>query len=210
MSEMLTFRSWVLGATAENPNNQPVYTPADNNAYPGETFDIHYATGPQDFATGIAVLDSVTVANLQVPRMALGVATQIGTDDVGQPFDGLLGLGFQAQNTITPDQSPTFMELAMGELDAPIFAVNLKSDGSGTLEFGAVDQAAYQGELVGGPVNAETASWIVDGVSYAVGDTSFAQQMNFGMSLSYFILNLEPLLWKRVGGKSEGGANLGW
>ena len=97
----------------------------------------------------------------------------------------------------------------MGELDAPIFAVNLKSDGSGTLEFGAVDQAAYQGELVGGPVNAETASWIVDGVSYAVGDTSFAQQMNFGMSLSYFILNLEPLLWKRVGGKSEGGANLG-
>ena len=138
-------------------------------------------TGPQDFATGIAVLDSVTIANLQIPRMAIGVAAQIGTDEVGQPWDGILGLGFQTQNSIKPDQSSTFMELAMGELDAPIFAVDLKSDGSGTLEFGAVDQAAYQGDLVGAPINVETGTWIVDGVSYTVGDTSFAQQMTFGM-----------------------------
>lgn len=86
------------------------------------------------------------------------------------------------------------MELAIGELDAPIFAVNLKRDGSGTLEFGAVDQAAYQGDLVGAPVNAETSSWYVDGVSYGVGDSSFAQQMLFGM----FILTLIPLLWEQM------------
>lgn len=61
-----------------------------------------------------------------------------------------------------PNQILTFFETAQSDLDEQIFALNLHADGSGTIELGAVDDLAYQGELMNLPFDGSTSSWIVD------------------------------------------------
>lgn len=115
--------------------------------------------------------------------MALGVANTLGSDFANMAADGIIGFGFQGQNSIKPDQSPTFFETSQSNLDQPIFALDLHADGSGTIELGAVDNSAYQGELMSLPIDGTTSSWIVDGVTFDFGD-GFTMPMSFGMSQS--------------------------
>lgn len=156
-----------------------MYYPVSSNADPGETFDIQYV-GENNWVKGDVAIDDVTVAGLTIPSMKLGVANAVGSDNVGQEFDGLIGLSFGSQNTISPSPSLTFMELALPYLDQPVFAVNLKGDGSGTIEFGTVDDAGYSGDLMGVSVDNSSSAWHVNGVTFDVGDQSFSQQMLFG------------------------------
>ena len=172
---------WVLGPNAPNPNGRAVYYPADNNADPGEAFNINYqGTGDgNDYVSGNAALDSVTVAGLQIPNVPLDVATDVGSVVTSAPYDGIIGFGFQGQNSIRPDQSQTFMELAVPNLDQPIFALDLYPDGSGTIELGATDDTAYSGDLMSIPIDGSTSSWIVDGVTFDFGN-GFSMPMSFG------------------------------
>lgn len=180
-TEHIGILRWVLGPQAPNPNGQPVYYPGEKNANPGEAFNIRYL-GPNNWVSGDAALDSVTVAGYQVPRMALGVANAMGSDHIGH-HNGIIGFGFQGQNSISPDKSKTFMEMAQPNLDQPIFALALHADGSGSIELGAVDDAAHKGDLMNLPVDGSTGSWIVQ-VSFDFGN-GFNQQMSFGALLLF-------------------------
>lgn len=117
--------------------------------------------------------------------MPLDIATDLGSDNAEKQFDGVIGFGFQAQNQLTPVQSSTFMEHAMEQLKEPIFAVDFRKDGSGTIEFGGIDDTAYTGELMSLAVNKSTSSWIVDDVSFDFGD-GLTQQMSFGKRFLLF------------------------
>ena len=66
--------------------------------------------------------------------------------------DGILGLAFQAANTIKPTSQPTFFENAMASLMAPVFTANLKAGSAGSYQFGFIDSTAYTGTLQYTPV----------------------------------------------------------
>ena len=88
-------------------------------------------------------------------------------------------------NSIRPDTSYTFFELALEYLDQPVIVMNLKGDGSGTMGIGYVDDTAYAGDLMSAPADNSEANayhWMVDGVTFGTGDSSFSQPMMFGTS----------------------------
>ena len=173
---------WVYGPNAPNSQNRAVYTPT--TLADGETFNAHYGAvyDQNTFASGPVAIDSVSIAGVTVDSMDVGAADQVGPGEQ-QPYDGVLGLQWSGTNSITPDPSQTFFELANQQLDQPVIAMNLKGDGSGTMGLGYIDDAAYSGDLVGFYYdNAATGHYMADGVTFGVGDSSFSQQMMFGMS----------------------------
>ena len=68
--------------------------------------------------------------------MDIGVADTLGSLTQEQPYDGMIGLAFQGLNSVSPDKSQTFPELMQPYLDSPVFSVNFKEDGSGSMLFG--------------------------------------------------------------------------
>lgn len=130
--------------------------------------------------------------------MPLGVADSIGSGFSNLNFDGIIGFGFQGQNSIKPDQSQTFMETALPNLDQPTFAVDLHIDGSGTIELDAVDNSKFDGDLMSLSVDGGTNSWIVD-VTFDFGD-GFMQQMSFGMLTPLCQIRSELITFLDTGG----------
>ncbi len=91
--------------------------------------------------------------------------------------DGLLGLAFQAANTIKPTSQPTFFENAIPSLQAPVFTANLKAGSAGSYQFGFIDNTAYSGSLHYTPVVTSASAvglWAFNtnpGASVAIADT---------------------------------------
>lgn len=119
------------------------------------------------------------MAGLHVPHMPIDVATTLGSDNANQQFDGVIGFGWKSANLLRPVQSCIFMEYITSDLAEPIFAVDFWKDGSGTIEFGRVDETAYKGQLTSFTVDNSTGTWVVDGVSFDFGDHQ-AQSMSIG------------------------------
>ena len=77
------------------------------------------------------------------------------------------------------------MEAAQKYLSAPVFSLNLKTDGSGSLDFGKIDSSKYTGDLIKGQVSNQTdATWTVDQVTLSVngGKVEKTQAFLFGKS----------------------------
>ena len=72
------------------------------------------------------------------------------------------------------------MEAAIASLRRPIFALNLKRDSSGTMDFGHVESALYDRSLISTSVNSSKASWVLDKVTLATEKMSVTHDMLFG------------------------------
>ena len=116
--------------------------------------------------------------------MDIGVADFIGPAKASMlTYDGILGLQWQSDNTIRPDASNTFFELAQQYMDQPVLAMNLNQDGSGTMGLGSIDDTAYSGDLVTITIDNSLGAndhWSADTVTFGVGDPTFTQEMIFG------------------------------
>lgn len=68
-----------------------------------ETFNAEYAypTGPN---SGPVVQTDVTLGNLTVTKFAVGTATKVTFQDAS--IDGIMGLGFQSENSSEPSCFP--------------------------------------------------------------------------------------------------------
>jgi aspergillopepsin I len=178
-------QSIVLGPLF-NPNASATWA----SAPPPESLHITYSGGFG--VTGQMGTDTVAVGNLTATAMAFTAAANISLTSQWKA-GGLMGFGFQANSRATPDANPSFFESVKQNLDQPIFATNFKSGGSGNLDFGAVNEEAYVGDMtvlsVGLDSNPEFPnSWNVAGVSFIVGNgssgnVSSSQNLNvlFGM-----------------------------
>ncbi|KAF1989122.1 acid protease [Aulographum hederae CBS 113979] len=168
---------WLPYAQSDVCSQQPerctngVFSPSDSSRFTDLTeggsmpnFDISYVDGTQ--ILGDYVTDNFGVGGATVTNMTMGIATQMTlTDDVSS-VQGIMGVGFQAGESIA-SQYP--------DLIYPNIITQLKSQGhirsrayslwlndlesnTGNILFGGVDTEKYEGDLVVLPVQEDTAS----------------------------------------------------
>ena len=212
------FSSWVfssqLGANAQSGHS--VYDPSKSSTsrpLTGETWSITYGDGSG--ASGNVYADTVkvgaTTATSQAVELAQSISAQF-QNDVNN--DGLLGLGFDQINTVTPDKQKTFFTNVKGTLAAPLFTVDLKKGRPGTYDFGFVDASKHTGSITYVPVNSGKGFWEFTSNGYSVGSGAFTSTsidsiMDTGTTLLLLPNTVVSAYYSRVPGSrydsSQGG-----
>ena len=137
---------------------------------------MNYGDGSQTY--GLVGTDVVELGGITVRNQAIELPNAVSssfTSDTNS--DGILGLAFQAANTIKPTTQPTFFENAIPSLQAPVFTANLKAGSAGSYQFGFIDNTAYSGSLHYTPVVTSASAvglWAFNtksGPSVAIADT---------------------------------------
>jgi hypothetical protein len=116
----------------------------------GASFMIRYGDGTT--AAGLVFTDAVTVlghgaaggANVTATAQAVGAATSVADRFFRQGNDGIVGMGFASQNTVTPVKQKTFFDNVKGGLRMPVFTAWLKHGSGGTYDFGYIDPLKYR------------------------------------------------------------------
>jgi Eukaryotic aspartyl protease len=117
--------------------------------------------------------DTFSLGPVSVTNMSIGSATSLQGVSAGTFKSGILGLAFEAGNSVKPTAQPTFMEMLLDQqtLDVPVFVCNFKTGGGGFIEFGRVDDSLYTGSL--STIQAKNSSsdkypgsWSSEGVKY--------------------------------------------
>ncbi|KAM7202194.1 Aspartic peptidase domain containing protein [Rhypophila sp. PSN 637] len=142
---------WVF-STETDPNQvagQILYDPNQSSSaqkMEGATWSILYGDGSS--SSGEVYTDTVTIGGVTFASQAVEVATQVSaqfTNDINS--DGLVGLGFSNINTVQPQRQNTFFENIIPTLDSPIFTADLKTEETGTYNFGWIDYDAFVGNI---------------------------------------------------------------
>lgn len=152
----MTDKVQIAGAGISGVSN--TYTPS-GAALPGLSWDISYVDGSG--ASGDVYSETVTVGGTTVTAQAVERATQASSTFFNVGSDGLLGLSFSADNTVSPTKQNTFFANAVSQGLNPLFAANLQHDAAGEYDFGGVDTAAFSGDITYTTVDNSQASWKV-------------------------------------------------
>lgn len=121
---------WVFSSltTKADVDGQNTYDPTDSSTaklLSGYTWDISYGDGSS--SSGVVYTDVVDVGGVTVTAQAVEAAETVSsafTED--SSIDGLLGLGFDSLNTVSPKAQSTFWSNALDSLDEPVFCANLE------------------------------------------------------------------------------------
>lgn len=165
------FSSELASASTTGHN---VYNPSNSKTsklLTGETWSISYGDGSS--ASGNVYADTVSVGKTTATSQAVECAETISSQfqsDTGS--DGLLGLAFDAINTVTPDKQKTFFDNAKSSLLAPLFTANLKKGAPGSYDFGYIDASKYTGSITYVPVRTANNFWEFTSSGYAIGSAA--------------------------------------
>ncbi|EAW14454.1 pepsin-like aspartic protease [Aspergillus clavatus NRRL 1] len=167
---------WVMNS--ELPMNaqsgHTIFNPANSTTFKkmeGATFEITY--GDQSFATGGVGTDTVDIGGAVVKNQAIGLPNSVSKSFIEDTYsNGLVGLGFSSLNTVQPRKQKTFLDNIAGSLDEPVLTAQLKSDGVGEYEFGVIDHAKYQGDMINVTVNPSNGFWQFESAYFKVGKGS--------------------------------------
>ncbi|KAJ5538486.1 Penicillopepsin-1 [Penicillium frequentans] len=159
---------WVF--SSELPSSErsghSYYTPGSGaTQMSGYTWDISYGDGSS--ASGNVYKDKVIVGGITVSSQAVEAAKKISSEFVQDTNDGLLGLGFDSINTVSPKAQKTWFSNAQSQLAEPLFGVALKHGEPGVFDFGFTDSSKYTGSLTYTDVDSSEGYWgfSVDGWS---------------------------------------------
>ncbi|KAJ1968653.1 hypothetical protein IWQ62_001115 [Dispira parvispora] len=133
-----------------DPEASATYQPSD------QTFDMSYMDGAA--AQGTLGSDQLTIGNIRVANQTFGTtfyeSEHLGFDE----YDGMFGLAFSPVGSVDGVKTAMDNILEQGLLTSNTVAFSLsksrEADGTGGyVEFGHIDQTAFEGELLYIPVN---------------------------------------------------------
>jgi hypothetical protein len=188
--------SSVRGHSVFDPDNSSTF-----EAYEGATWRIRYGDGSG--ASGTVGFDVVDVGGTTVQKQCVELANQVSAsftqDEVS---DGLLGLGFSSISTVQPEQQKTFFENVMSQLTSPVFTADLEeTDGTGTYEFGRIDDSKYHGEIHYTPIDNSDGWWQFQSPTYTIDGKESACTVcspaiaDTGTSLVYMDADIAKAYW---------------
>ncbi|TPX19117.1 uncharacterized protein E0L32_011190 [Thyridium curvatum] len=203
---------WVFSSETPSSerNGQNIYDPGSSstaNQMSGYTWSISYGDGSS--SNGDVYQDQVTVGGLTVAQQAVESAQQVSSSFTSQSaIDGLLGLGFDSLNTVSPQKQPTWFDSIKPSLDAPLFTADLKYHAPGTYNFGYIDSSAYTGDITYTSVNTNPGYWTFTSSGYAIGTGSFSSSSisgiaDTGTTLLYLPTSIVRAYYAKIRGSSN-------
>lgn len=156
---------------------QKLYSPENSTTASlllGHTWSITYGDG--SYSRGNVFHERVSIAGIAADAQAVEVATSVSysfTSDAAS--SGLVGLGFESLNQVTPTRQKTWFDNVQSNLAAPLYTVDLKKAAVGSYTFGAIDTGAYTGEIEYAPVNNSRGFWEFSASGYGIGSDSFKE-----------------------------------
>ncbi|XP_067437547.1 gastricsin-like [Thunnus thynnus] len=152
-----------------NPQQSSTFTAKDQSFY------LRYGTGS---LYGIFGYDTVTIANIVIPKQEIGLSTKELTENfVLAKFDGILGLSYRALSA--GGETPVMDNMiADNLLDENIFAFYLSREGKegSVVSFGTVDTSLYRGYIYWTPVTTENWQIAVEGFQINGRETGWCSQ----------------------------------
>lgn len=135
----------------------------------GSFFNITY--GDASFAFGDVGIDTVDIGGATVIKQAIGLPKEVSSSFIqDEASDGLVGLGFDRLNTITPRPQKSFLSNLAANLDEPVFAAQLKKGAPGTYEFGNIDKTKFVGDLIKIAVDHSRGFWEFKSTMFKIGN----------------------------------------
>lgn len=179
---------WVFNTNlaASSQTGHTIYDPTKSTAaatVSGATFDISYGDG--SFANGPVGTDQVDIGGATVQAQTIGLPNNVSTSFVDDTAsNGLLGLAFSSLNTVQPNQAKTFFDNVAGNLSQQVFTANLRSNSTGSYEFGSIDTTQFQGSLNQVTVDDSNGFWQFTSTTFVVGDGATQQNTDSGTAIA--------------------------
>ena len=157
-------------------------------------------------ASGDVYLDQVQVGTSQTTSQAVEAAKQISPEfEKDVDSDGLLGLGFDTVNQVSPKKQKTFFSNVQDSLQTPLFTVDLKRGQPGSYDFGFIDSTKHTGSIEYVPVDKKLGFWHFTSNGYAVGDGAFTKRsidaiMDTGTTLLLLPVPLVSSFYSKIEG----------
>jgi len=203
---------WVFSSEtpASEVDGQTVYNPGASSSAAlksGYTWSISYGDGSS--SSGNVYTDKVTIGGLTVTSQAVEAAETVSSSFTSDPdVDGLVGLGFDSLNTVSPTKQPTWFDNIKSSLDSPLFTADLKHNAPGHYNFGYIDSSAYTGTITYVSVNTNPGYWTWTSSGYAIGSGSFTSTSisgiaDTGTTLLYLPSSIVTAYYKKVSGSSN-------
>ncbi|KAJ5639370.1 Penicillopepsin-1 [Penicillium longicatenatum] len=164
---------WVFSSelSASQRSGHSYYTPGSSaSLMSGYTWDISYGDGSS--ASGNVYKDKVIVGGITVSSQAVEAAKKISSEFIEDTSDGLLGLGFDSINTVSPRAQKTWFSNAQSQLAKPLFGVALKHGEPGVFDFGFTDSSKYTGSLTYTDVDSSEGYWSFSVDGWSAGSAS--------------------------------------
>ncbi|ROW08629.1 hypothetical protein VPNG_06247 [Cytospora leucostoma] len=213
-SDLWVFSSLTASADVDG---QSTYNPSDSSTaskLSGYSWEIEYGDGSS--SSGIVYTDVVEIAGVTVTSQAVEAAETVSSSFTEESaVDGLVGLGFNSLNSVSPVAQSTFWYNALDSLDSPVFSANLKHNEAGTFDFGFINESAYTGDLTYVDVDTDPGYWTFTSSGYQVGSGDFVSSSidgiaDTGTTLLYLPDSINSAYYADVSGSSYSETEGGW